>query len=223
MDKVLIVEDHGVVRAGICHIIQQEANLEIVGVAENGNQALELVKNGLTADVVLSDLHLGDISGIDLARELRQLAPELKVLMLTAECGERYLSEAFKAGAKGYLLKETDSEELVYAINKVAQGRHFICTGLAERLCKRLAAERNLSTSYPDIELSERESEILHLLADGLTNLEIADRLFTSRRTVEGHRLSLLQKTGARNGLELIKLAMLNGLLQNQEKDNQVL
>jgi DNA-binding NarL/FixJ family response regulator len=223
MDKVLIVEDHGVVRAGICHIIQQEANLEIVGVAENGNQALELVKNGLTADVVLSDLHLGDISGIDLARELRQLAPELKVLMLTAECGERYLSEAFKAGAKGYLLKETDSEELVYAINKVAQGRHFICTGLAERLCKRLAAERNLSTSYPDIELSERESEILHLLADGLTNLEIADRLFTSRRTVEGHRLSLLQKTGARNGLELIKLAMLNGLLQNQEKDNQAL
>jgi DNA-binding NarL/FixJ family response regulator len=223
MDKVLIVEDHGVVRAGICHIIQQEANLEIVGVAENGNQALELVKNGLTADVVLSDLHLGDISGIDLARELRQLAPELKVLMLTAECGERYLSEAFKAGAKGYLLKETDSEELVYAINKVAQGRHFICTGLAERLSKRLAAERNLSMSYPDIELSERESEILHLLADGLTNLEIADRLFTSRRTVEGHRLSLLQKTGARNGLELIKLAMLNGLLQNQEKDNQVL
>jgi DNA-binding NarL/FixJ family response regulator len=223
MDKVLIVEDHGVVRAGICHIIQQEANLEIVGVAENGNQALELVKNGLMADVVLSDLHLGDISGIDLARELRQLAPELKVLMLTAECGERYLSEAFKAGAKGYLLKETDSEELVYAINKVAQGRHFICTGLAERLSKRLAAERNLSMSYPDIELSERESEILHLLADGLTNLEIADRLFTSRRTVEGHRLSLLQKTGARNGLELIKLAMLNGLLQNQEKDNQVL
>jgi DNA-binding NarL/FixJ family response regulator len=223
MGKVLIVEDHGVVRAGICHIIQQEANLEVVGVAENGNQALELVKNGLMADVVLSDLHLGDISGIDLARELRQLAPELKVLMLTAECGERYLSEAFKAGAKGYLLKETDSEELVYAINKVAQGRHFICTGLAERLCKRLAAERNLSTSYPDIELSERESEILHLLADGLTNLEIADRLFTSRRTVEGHRLSLLQKTGARNGLELIKLAMLNGLLQNQEKDNQAL
>jgi DNA-binding NarL/FixJ family response regulator len=223
MGKVLIVEDHGVVRAGICHIIQQEANLEVVGVAENGNQALELVKNGLMADVVLSDLHLGDISGIDLARELRQLAPELKVLMLTAECGERYLSEAFKAGAKGYLLKETDSEELVYAINKVAQGRHFICTGLAERLSKRLAAERNLSMSYPDIELSERESEILHLLADGLTNLEIADRLFTSRRTVEGHRLSLLQKTGARNGLELIKLAMLNGLLQNQEKDNQVL
>jgi DNA-binding NarL/FixJ family response regulator len=215
MGKVLIVEDHGVVRAGICHIIQQEGSLEVVGTAENGSQALELVKNGLIVDVVLSDLHLGDISGIDLVRELQQLAPQIKVIMLTAESGERYLSEAFKAGAKGYLLKETDSEELVYAIHKVAKGRYFICTGLTGRLSERLAADSNISSPPQNIELSERESEILHLLADGLTNLEIADRLFTSRRTVEGHRLSLLQKTGARNGLELIKLAMLNGLLQN--------
>jgi DNA-binding NarL/FixJ family response regulator len=169
-------------------------------------------------DVVLSDLHLGDMSGIDLARELQQLAPEIKVIMLTAESGERYLAEAFKAGAKGYLLKETDGEELVYAIRKVAQGRHFVCTGLARQLSKRLAAESKISSDHTTIELSERESEILHLLADGLTNLEIADRLFTSRRTVEGHRLSLLQKTGARNGLELIKLAMLNGLLQSHER-----
>jgi two-component system response regulator NreC len=218
MGKILIVEDHGVVRAGICHIIKQEKDLEVVGTAENGSQALEQVKNGLLVDVVLSDLHLGDISGIDLARGLQQVAPEIKVIILTAEAGERYLSEAFKAGAKGYLLKEADSEELVYAIRKVAQGRHFICTGLAGRLSDRLASERNFSSAYSEIELSERETEILHLLADGLTNMEIADRLFTSRRTVEGHRLSLLQKTGARNGLELIKLAMLNGLLQTHEK-----
>jgi DNA-binding NarL/FixJ family response regulator len=219
MGKVLIVEDHGVVRAGICHIIQQEANLEVVGLAENGQRALELIKNGLIVDVVLSDLHLGDMSGIDLIRELKQLDPHIRAIMLTVECGERYLSEAFKAGAKGYLLKETDSEELVYAIRKVAQGRYFICTGLAGRLSERLAAGSNLSSTYPDIELSERESEILHLLANGLTNIEIADRLFTSRRTVEGHRLSLLQKMGARNGLELIKLAMLSGLLQNQTRN----
>jgi DNA-binding NarL/FixJ family response regulator len=156
MGKVLIVEDHGVVRAGICHIIQQEETLEVVGTAESGNQALELVKNGLMVDVVLTDLHLGDISGIDLTRELQQIAPKIKVIMLTAEAGERYLSEAFKAGAKGYLLKEADSEELIYAIRKVAQGRYFICTGLAGRLSERLAAERSFS-AYPDIELSERE------------------------------------------------------------------
>jgi DNA-binding NarL/FixJ family response regulator len=214
MGRILIVEDHGVVRTGIYHILQFEEQLEIVGAAENGTQALEMIRNGLCADIVLSDLHLGDMSGIDMVQEMRKIAPEINVLMLTVEAGEQYVSEAFKAGVKGYLLKETDSEELIYAIRKVIQGRYFICTGLAGRLRERLTLERRFSTGTTDIELSKRESEILHLLAEGLTNVEIADRLFTSKRTVEGHRLSLLHKTGARNGLQLVKLAMLNGLLQ---------
>jgi two-component system response regulator NreC len=218
MGKVLIVEDHGVVRAGICHILQQEAKLEVVGVAENGRQAIKLVRDGLYVDVILSDLHLGDLSGIDLVRELRQMVPEIKVIILTAEENERYLSEAFRAGARGYLLKEADSEELIYAIRKVCQGRHFICTGLAGRFSERIGLEQGSPTTHPTINISARESEILHLLADGLTNMEIADRLYTSKRTVEGHRLSLLQKTGARNGLELIKLAMLYGLLTIPKK-----
>ncbi|SDE97215.1 two component transcriptional regulator, LuxR family [Mucilaginibacter pineti] len=218
MREILIIEDHGVVRAGISHILEREPGLEVAGAAGNGQQALNLVRNGLRPDVVLCDLHLGDMSGIDLVRELQQLAPEAGVIMLTVEASEHYLSEAFQAGAKGYLLKEADSDDLIYAIKKVLQGKNFICTGLARRYKEQLLHSKHVAAPQPEIELSERESEVLHLLADGFTNIEVADRLFTSKRTVEGHRLSLLHKTGARNGLELIKLAMLQGLINIPER-----
>jgi DNA-binding NarL/FixJ family response regulator len=218
MREILVIEDHGVVRAGISHILEREPGLEVAGTAGNGEQALNLVKNGLRPDVILCDLHLGDMSGIDLVRELQQLAPEAGVIMLTVEASECYVSEAFQAGAKGYLLKEADSDDLIYAIKKVLQGKNFICTGLARRYKEKLLHSQHVAAPEPEIELSERESEVLHLLADGFTNIEVADRLFTSKRTVEGHRLSLLHKTGARNGLELIKLAMLQGLLNIPER-----
>jgi len=214
MEKILIIEDHGVVRAGISHILEQEAGLVITGLAKNGKEALELVRKGLKPDVVLCDLHLGDMCGIDVVREFQQLVPEAGVIMLTVEASEYYISEAFQAGVKGYLLKEADSDELVHAVRKVLQGKYFICTGLARQLQARLIRQNDESAKQPSVELSERESEVLRLLADGMTNVEVANRLFTSKRTVEGHRLSLLQKTGTRNGLELIKVAMLQGLLK---------
>jgi DNA-binding NarL/FixJ family response regulator len=218
MAKILIIEDHGVVLAGLNYILAREPGLEVAGLAESGRQALELIANGLRPDVVLCDLHLGDICGIDLVRDFQQLIPEACIIMLTVEASELYLSEAFKAGAKGYLLKEADSEELIYAIRKVMQGKNFICTGLARQFKNKLIRQNDLPAMQPAVELSERESEVLHLLADGFTNVEVADRLFTSKRTVEGHRLSLLQKTGTRNGLELIKIAMLQGLLKIPKK-----
>lgn len=217
MGKILIVEDHGVVRAGICHILEKENGLEVVGVAVDGAQALEFVRNGLAPDVVLCDLNLGDMSGITLIRELQRLIPTAGVIVLTVESSDQYLSEAFQAGAKGYLLKGADSDELVYSVRKVLQGNYYICTGLAGRLKDRLVRDKAVAGMQPAPELSERESEILHLLADGFTNIEVADRLFTSKRTVEGHRLSLLHKVGAKNGLELVKLAMLQGLLKIPE------
>jgi DNA-binding NarL/FixJ family response regulator len=218
MAKILIIEDHGVVLAGINYILAREPGLEVAGLAGSGRQALELIANGLRPDVVLCDLHLGDMCGIDLVLDFQQLIPEACIIMLTVEASELYLSEAFKAGAKGYLLKEADSEELIYAIRKVMQGKNFICTGLARQFKNKLIRQNDLPAMQPAVELSERESEVLHLLADGFTNVEVADRLFTSKRTVEGHRLSLLQKTGTRNGLELIKIAMLQGLLKIPKK-----
>jgi DNA-binding NarL/FixJ family response regulator len=218
MSKILIVEDHAVVRAGISHILEKEAGLEVAGLAVNGLEALDMVKRGLHPDIVLCDIHLGDMSGIDVARELQLQAPRASVIMLTIEASERYLTEAFRAGAKGYILKGADSDELVYAIRKVLQGKNVVCTGLAGKFKELLLHKKQTPLHSVAIDLSQRESEVLHLLAIGLTNMEIADRLFTSKRTVEGHRLSLLKKTGSRNGLELIRRAMLFGLLNDAEE-----
>ncbi|GAA4104717.1 response regulator transcription factor [Mucilaginibacter panaciglaebae] len=215
MTNVLIAEDHGVVRAGLFQVLTADCDICVIGMAENGQRALELLASGIQTDILLTDLHLGDMSGIELAQKVHLTNPEIKSMILTMETDERYLSEAFRAGIKGFLLKGTSVDELLYGIKKVNQNRFFICTELTERLSKRLTRDNTRrQQAYTAIELSGRETEILELLSDGYTNAEIADKLFTSRRTVEGHRQSLLNKTGVRNTPELIKFAMMQGLLE---------
>jgi two-component system response regulator NreC len=215
MIRVFIVEDHVVVRAGLESLLKAEDNVSIVGMAQTGNEALQMLTGDVKADVLMTDLHLGDMSGIELAGSIRQRRPEIKILILTMDSNERYLSEAFKSGVKGYLLKEAGADELLYGIKKVSEGRHFLCSALTGRLTDRLSRDEIYQLYKPtDIELSSRESEILNLLSDGYTNLQIATKLFTSKRTVEGHRQSLLNKTGVRNTPELIKYAMQYGLLK---------
>lgn len=214
MINVLVVEDHGIVRTGISQLVKAEQDLDIIALAANGNEAMRLMEDGIRPEVMLTDLHLGDMSGITLAQTLLQYYPELKIMILTMETDDHYLLQAFQAGVKGYLLKETDHDELAYGIRKVSQGKDFICTGMTARLRQRLSKGIVQQRNNALIDLSRREAEILHLLADGFTNLQIADKLFTSKRTVEGHRQSLINKTGVKNTPELVKFALLNGLLQ---------
>lgn len=213
MINVLVIEDHGIVRTGIGHLVNAEQDLDIVAMAADGDEAMRLMENGIKADVVLADLHLGDTCGVTLAQTLLARYPELKIL--TMETDDRYLSQAFEAGVKGYLLKETDCDELAYGIRKVSQGKDFICTGMTAKLRQRMSKNiPHLTHINNPIDISRREAEILNLLADGFTNMQIADKLFTSKRTVEGHRQSLINKTGVKNTPELVKYALLNGLLQ---------
>lgn len=217
MINILIVEDHAVVRAGLEQLLKSDGQIAVMGMARNGAQALELLSSGLQPDLILTDLHLGDMTGIELSRQISEQIPDIEIIILTMDTDERHLSEAFGTGIKGFLLKETPVDELIYGIYKVNEGKHFICTGLTRRLSQMLTRMPSYHTSEAtDIELSRREAEILELLGNGYTNLEIADKLFTSRRTVEGHRQSLLNKTGVRNTPELIKYAMMHGLLQVQ-------
>lgn len=212
--KVFMVDDHAVVRYGISHLLGQEHDIEVVGMAATGQEAIQCLTEDTQVDVLLTDLHLGDMSGIELFEKAKTRAPGLKAILLTMETSDRWLSAAFRSGVGGYILKEVDVDELVFGIRKVASGCRFICTGLTERLSERwMIGHTPLAKQNSNIELSSREAEILVLIADGYTNLEVADKLFTSRRTVEGHRLSLLQKTGVRNTPELVKFAILNGLL----------
>lgn len=215
MIKIFVVENHAVVRAGLQSLLQAEEDISIVGMAQNGKEALRIAEDSHEIDILLTDLNLGDMNGLELAETMRQRLPEIKTLILTTEANERYLSEAFRWGVKGYLLKEAGADELIFGVRKVSEGRHFICSGLTGRLSERMSCDNGyLQQRDTNIELSGREAEILNLLADGYTNLQIADLLFTSKRTVEGHRQSLLNKTGVRNTPQLIKYAMLHGLLK---------
>ena len=213
MTRLLLIEDHGIVRDALRQLLQKDSGEYIVDVAASGTEALNMLCEGLRPDVLLIDLHLGDMSGIELTEQAKAIYPDTKVVLLTDEADESFVSAAFRSGASGYILKEADSEELLFGLRKVVQGRRFICTGITERLCTRLSRDSRAVKRPISIGLSSREAEILELIADGYTNLQIAGMLFTSRRTVEGHRLSLLNKTGTRNSPELIKFAMLNGLL----------
>jgi len=217
MINVLIIEDHGVVRAGLSDLLNAEKNMTVCAAVESGSRALQLMNEGIKPDVLLADLHLGDMTGIELSSRVLKRWPETKTMILTMETDQRYLFDAFREGVKGYVLKEAGFDELIYGIKKVRENRHFICTGSTIKLSERLASQPAYKCQKAsEVALSRRESEILHLLADGYTNMQIADKLFTSKRTVEGHRQSLLIKTGVHNTPELIKYALLNGLLQVQ-------
>lgn len=215
MIDILIIEDHGVVREGLHQMLTKTAGYQRVETAASGREGLQVLSGGFRPDILLTDLHLGDMSGVELIRKVKTLYPDIKIAMLTMETDERFLTDAFGAGANGYILKEADQDELLFGLRKVYEGRRFICTGLIDRLSEHwMRGYQALKPKGLPIELSSREAEILELISNGYTNIEIADKLFTSRRTVEGHRLSLLQKTGVRNTPELIKFAMLHGMLQ---------
>lgn len=214
MINVLLAEDHAIVMDGIATMLAMESDINIIGKASNGRQMMDLIKAGQQPDIAVVDLHLPEINGLQLTSLLSEQYPDIKVVILTAETGEKYLLEAFKAGAKSYLIKEAGTEEIVFAIRHVHNGKSFICSGSAEKIISCLQQlEEEQHVGELNIQFSTRELEVLQLLANGCTNQQIADRLFTSRRTVEGHRQAMINKTGVHNTPELIKFAMQHKLL----------
>lgn len=215
MINILLADDHQIVLTGLCNLLNLEIDINIAGAASNGYDVIKLLKQGIKPDILITDLYIPGINGLELTQLLAEQYPDIKVIILTMETNEKYLIDAFKLGVKSYLLKQITHTEILFAIRQVYQGKCFICTETASSITKWLGSYFSpRSTECLDMEFSKRELEILHLLADGYTNIEIADKLYTSRRTVEGHRQSLINKTGVRNTPELIKFAMLNKLLK---------
>lgn len=213
MIKLLIAEDHNIVRKGIRSLLEQVAGVEVVGEASCGQDVLDMIEHGLAPDIVLADLSMPGISGMVLIEELKKY-PSIKVLVLSMIDDESYLIDAFNAGAKGYLLKSVTHEELVFAIDHVAKNNLYICSEMIEKLLSGLPV-RGQNKILPTLtsELSKREIQVLALIAEGYTNLEIAEKLFMSRRTVEGHRQNLLEKTGTKNTATLIRFAIRHELI----------
>jgi DNA-binding NarL/FixJ family response regulator len=216
MLKILLAEDHNIVRNGIKMLLETESSIQVVGEMVNGLEVIEYFDHGGRADIVLADINMPELDGISMAKELKAKYPEVKVVMLSMHDNEKYISQAFIDGAVGYLLKNISAEELVFSLKHIDTGKKYICAELAVNMLTKLISNGILEQDalFSESDFSSREIEVLHLIAEGLTNLEMADKLFISKRTVEGHRQSLLDKTGSRNTAKLIRYAATNGLLK---------
>lgn len=207
--RVALCDDHGVVRAGLRAILSNEPDVELVGEAASVAQACRLAKDE-HPDVFVMDLNLPDGDGLDATREIAVISPDTRVLILTVHDDVAYLKRAFDAGAAGYLIKDAADLELVLAIRHVANGERYVHPRLGADL---VASESRLGASGPGGALTDRESEVLRLIAQGYTNAQAAQELFVSVRTVETHRAHIQQKLGVRSRADLVRVARNAGLL----------
>ena len=208
--RVLIVDDHAVVRAGLRLLLDAQDDIETVGEAGDAREAIFEARS-TKPDVVLMDVVLGGRSGIEVTPELLHEQPETRVLVLSMQDDPRYVREAFAAGAHGYVLKEAADAELVTAVREVARGGRYVHPALGARMAAADAAAADAAEHDP---LSDREREVLRLLALGHTNQEIAQMLYISVRTAETHRAHIMQKLRLETRAELVRYALAQGLLE---------
>jgi two-component system response regulator NreC len=208
--RVVLVDDHAVVRSGLRLLLDTEEDVEVVGEAGNAKDAIFRAR-ALKPDVILLDLVMPGESGIEVLPKLLRESPETKVLVLSMQDDPRYVREAFAAGASGYVLKEAADEEVVSAVREIADGGRYVHPALGARMVAAEAEERAAAEADP---LSEREREVLRLLALGHTNQEIAHELYISVRTAESHRAHIMQKLRLSTRAELVRYALEQGLLQ---------
>lgn len=209
--RVLVADDHTIVRSGVRMLLEAEPDIEVVGEALNGEEALALTEL-LRPDVILMDIAMPGLDGLQATRQVKSRWPEISVLILTMHRTDEYFFEALKVGASGYMLKAAETNELIDAVRIVGQGEVFLYPALARKLVQNylLQVEGNVETDSP---LSPRESEILKLLVDGYSNKEIAEKLVISLSTVHTHRTNLMRKLGLSNRRELIQYARQQGLI----------
>ncbi|MDR6917445.1 DNA-binding NarL/FixJ family response regulator [Pseudomonas sp. 3296] len=201
--RVALVDDHSLVRDGIKALLAVMAPLEVVGEAESGAQAIEMVGR-CQPDLLLVDISLRDMNGLELTRVLRSQYPTLKVLVLSMYDNNEYVSESVRAGASGYVLKNSPSREIIAAIEAIASGGTFYSAEIAQRL---------IADKSADNELTPRESQVLYKMAQGLNNKEMARELDISVRTVETHRLSIRRKLNIDKPAALVKYAIDHGII----------
>jgi two-component system, NarL family, response regulator NreC len=207
--RILIVDDHAVVRAGLKLLLDAEADLEPVGEAGTARDAIFQAR-ALKPDLILMDVGMPDQTGIEVVPTLLHEHPEVRILILSMQDEPQYVRQAFDVGASGYVLKESADAELVTAIRQVSRGESYVDPKLGARL---FAAERAEVRRAEEDPLSEREHEVLRLLALGHTNQEIAKQLFISVRTAETHRAHIMRKLGLQTRAELVRYALEQGML----------
>lgn len=216
--RVLIADDHAVVRAGLRTLINAEPGMELVGEATGGEEALAMA-GALSPDIVVLDLSMPDLDGLEATRRIKRQKPEVRILILTVHEDEALLREAIRAGASGYIIKHAAEAELVSAIHTVEIGEIYVHPKMIRALLAEPEARKPSAApgNAPHDALTPREIDVLRLLAQGYTNRQIAEVLSLSVRTVEGHRSNLTEKLGLHSRVELVRYAREHGLLNHNE------
>lgn len=211
--KVLLVDDHAVLRAGLTALLDAEADLQVVGEASNGEDAIELART-LRPDVVIMDLSMPGLGGLEATRRISALELGVKILVLTAHAEEEYLFPVLDAGGSGYVTKTRADDDLINAIREVARGEVFLYAPATKLLLQRYQERNDESEAGQLQQLSQREREVLALTAEGFSSSEIGERLFISPKTVDTYRSRITQKLGLKHRSEVVRFALQTGLLQ---------
>jgi len=212
--RVLIADDHTIVRSGVRLLLQAEPDIEVVGEALNGDKALALAES-LRPNVILMDIAMPGMDGLEATRQIKARFPDMHVLVLTMHRSDEYFFEMLKAGASGYVLKGAETNELIGAIRAVARGEVFLYPTMAKQLLQDYLNRLKEGAGLPQPTLTPREKEILRLLAEGYSNKEIAEHLIVSPSTIHSHRANLMRKLNLSSRHDLIQYARERGLIRD--------
>ncbi|MCP4076597.1 MAG: response regulator [Gammaproteobacteria bacterium] len=210
MIKVLLTDDHALVRTGIKRLLEDSKEVEIIGEADTGETSLKLVQE-LNPDVVLMDVNMPGMGGVEASRRILQRDPDKKIIILTIHNEQTFPKRLLEIGAKGYLTKECDLDEMIFAIKQVANGGSYIEPRIAQQLALTLLPGNN---DNPVDKLSRREFQVMLMISHGLSNVEISEKLCLSPKTVSTYRSRLLEKLNASNEIDLIKIAVEQGMVE---------
>jgi len=212
--RIVLADDHAMIREGLKLLVNRQTDMETIGEADNGRAAIELSRE-LKPDVVVMDISMPELNGLKATERLKKLFPEIKVLTLTRHADDAYLRQILRAGAAGYLLKQSASSELVHAIRAVAAGDIYLDPAVTKRVVANAYGRLARRGMPADKDLSGREEEVLRLIAWGHANKEIAARLDISVKTVEMYKARAMEKMGMKNRIDIVRYALLKGWLQD--------
>lgn len=221
MTTIVLADDHHIVRQGLRALLVEQTDFKVVGEAGDGLEAVRLIDR-LKPDVLVLDLMMGGMNGLEVARQVTKLSPKTRIVVLSMYGDESYVAEALRVGAKGYILKESSSDELVRAVREVCVGKRYLGPPISEMVIDSYMKKTESTRFDPYDTLTTREREVLHLAAQGATNSEIAEKLFISRRTVEIHRASMMRKLNLQTQTDLIRYAIQRGILPSAPSDRVV-
>lgn len=212
--RIILAEDHETVREGLKMIVNAQPDMEVIGEAGNGSAAIKLARE-LAPDIVVMDISMPELNGLKATKKLKQLCPNIKILTLTRHTDDAYLQQLIQAGSSGYVLKQSSPTELIRAIYTISEGKNYLDPALTNKVMGGYASRAASMRGEKKSDLTDRESEVLRMIAWGYSNKEIAAQMQISVKTVEAHKSNAMQKLDMHSRIDIVRYAILQGWLQD--------